>query len=119
MAGLDAVVGVIVGRFGRAEPRARVGAYLRGLLARLERKNGWALAEHGGAACPEGMRRLLRTAGWNGDGVRGDLRGYVLEHRGVTAGVPEKVAFVTKPAGHRHAGSSTRRRGADRMGDRG
>ena len=28
------------GRFARAEPRARVLAYLRGLLAQLERKNG-------------------------------------------------------------------------------
>jgi hypothetical protein len=32
------------GWFGRVEPRARVSAYLRGLLAGLERKNGWTLA---------------------------------------------------------------------------
>ena len=31
------------------EPRRRVGTYLRGLLAGLERKNGWTLAEHAGA----------------------------------------------------------------------
>ena len=38
----------IAGGFVRAEPRARVLAYLRGLLAQLERKNGWTLAEAAG-----------------------------------------------------------------------
>ncbi len=55
VAGLDALVGLIAGRFGRVEPRRRVGAYLRGLLAGLERKNGWTLAEHAGAVSPDGM----------------------------------------------------------------
>ena len=73
--GVDALVGLIAGRFGRAEPRRRVGLYLRGLLAALERKNGWTLAEHGGAISPDGMQRLLRTAGWDAEGVRDDLRG--------------------------------------------
>ena len=71
---LDGLVGLIAGRFGRAEPRRRVGAYVRGLLAGLERKNGWTLAEHAGAVSPDGMQRLLRTAGWDVDGVRDDLR---------------------------------------------
>lgn len=44
---------LIEGRFGRVEPRRRVGAYLHGLLAGLERKNGWTLAEHAGAVSPE------------------------------------------------------------------
>ena len=52
---LDALVGLIGGRFGRVEPRRRVGAYLRGLLAGLERKNGWTLAEFAGARSPDGM----------------------------------------------------------------
>jgi len=60
---LDALVELISGRFRRAEPRRRVGAYLRGLLAGLERKNGWTVAEHAGAVSPDGMQRLLRTAG--------------------------------------------------------
>jgi hypothetical protein len=33
VAGLDALVGLIAGRFSRVEPRCRAGAYLRGLLA--------------------------------------------------------------------------------------
>lgn len=53
----------IAGRFGRAEPRARVRVreYVCGLVAGLERKNGWTLAEHAGEACsrPEsGMARV-------------------------------------------------------------
>ena len=79
MARLDAVVGLIGSRFVRSEPRARAGAYLRGLLAGLERKNGWTLAEHAGAVSPDGMQRLLRTADWDVDGVRDDVRGYVLD----------------------------------------
>ncbi len=35
----------IAGRFGRAEPRARVREYVSGLVAGLERKNGWTLAK--------------------------------------------------------------------------
>ncbi|WP_345420830.1 transposase, partial [Pseudonocardia xishanensis] len=84
VASLDAVVELIAGRFRRAEPRRRVGTYLRGLLAGLERENGWTLAEHAGAVSPDGMQRLLRTADWDVDGVRDDLRGYVIEHLGDT-----------------------------------
>jgi hypothetical protein len=52
----------IAGAFTRAKPRARVLAYLRGLLGQLERKNGWTLAEAAGEVSPDGMQRLLRTA---------------------------------------------------------
>ena len=82
VARLDAVVGLIGSRFVRSEPRARVGAYVRGLLAGLERKNGWTLAEHAGAVSPDGMQRLLRTADWDVGGVRDDVRGYVLDGLG-------------------------------------
>jgi len=54
---LDALVELISGRFRRAEPRRRVGDYLRGLLAGLERKNGWTVAEHTGAVCPDPLGR--------------------------------------------------------------
>jgi SRSO17 transposase len=101
---LDALVELIAGRFGRVEPRRRVGAYLRGLLAGLERKNGWTLAEHAGAVSPDGMQRLLRTAGWDVDGVRDDLRGYVLDQLGDPAGVfiVDETGFIKK--GVRSAG---------------
>ncbi len=105
MASLDAVVELIAGRFGRSEPRQRVGTYLRGLLAGLERKNGWTLAEHAGAVSPDGMQRLLRTADWDVDGVRDDLRGYVLDELGDDGSgvfVVDETGFVKK--GVRSAG---------------
>jgi hypothetical protein len=49
---LDRVHERIAGRFGRAEPRARVREYLCGLVAGLERKNGWTLAEWAGDNTP-------------------------------------------------------------------
>ncbi len=36
-------------RFARSEPRRRARQYLSGLVAGLDRKNGWTLAEHAGA----------------------------------------------------------------------
>lgn len=81
-AGLDEVHARIAPRFSRSEPRERVAAYLRGLLAPLERKNGWTLAEQAGEASPDGMQRLLATADWDADRVRDDLRDYVVDHLG-------------------------------------
>ena len=44
VAELDRVHERIAGRFTRSEPRARVREYVSGLVAGLERKNGWTLA---------------------------------------------------------------------------
>jgi len=79
---LDQVHELIAGRFARAEPRARVREYVSGLAAGLERKNGWTLAEWAGEVSPDGMQRLLRRADWDVDGVRDDIRGYVVEQLG-------------------------------------
>jgi len=68
------------GRFARVEPRRRMAAFVRGLLAGLPRVNCWSIAEHAGDAGPRGMQRLLSAAVWDEAGVRDDLRGYVLEH---------------------------------------
>src|SRR5688500_10293148 len=81
-AGLEEVHARIAGAFARSEPRARVLAYLRGLLGQLERKNGWTLAEAAGEVSPDGMQRLLRTADWNAEVVRDELRDYVVEWLG-------------------------------------
>src|SRR3954452_20735401 len=102
-AGLEEVHARIAGVFARAEPRARVLAYLRGLLGQLERKNGWTLAEAAGEVSPDGMQRLLRTADWNADTVRDELRGYVVEGLG-PGGVliVDETGFIKK--GSRSAG---------------
>jgi SRSO17 transposase len=72
----------IAGRFARSEARERVKRYLVGLLGRVERKNGWQIAEAIGDKDPQGVQRLLNSAKWEADAVRDDLREYVVEHIG-------------------------------------
>ncbi len=67
-------------RFSRSEARERVRRYLFGLLGRVERKNGWQLAEAIGERDPQGVQRLLNSAKWDADEVRDDLGEYVVEH---------------------------------------
>ncbi len=101
---LDLLHARIAGRFARAEPRARVRSYVSGLAAGLERKNGWTLAELAGELSPDGMQRLLRRADWDVDGVRDDVRGYVIERLGDPGGVliADETGFIKK--GTRSAG---------------
>jgi SRSO17 transposase len=101
---LEQVQERIAGRFARSEPRARAGEYVSGLVAGLERKNGWTLAERAGEATPDGMQRLLRRADWDVDGVRDDVRDYVIEHLGDREGVliADDTGFLKK--GTRSAG---------------
>ncbi len=72
----------IAHRFARSEAKERVRRYLLGLLGRVERKNGWRLAEAIGETDPQGVQRLLNSARWDADLVRDDLREYVVEHLG-------------------------------------
>jgi len=85
-------------RFARPEVRRRVVGFLRGLLGDVERKNGWQLAEHAGETTPDGMQRLLTTARWDPDGVRDDVRAYVVEHLGDAGGVlvVDETGFLKK-----------------------
>jgi SRSO17 transposase len=96
--GLDALHARIAGRFARAEVRARVRRYLAGLLGRVERKNGWQVAEALGESGPQGVQRLLNAAAWDTDAVRDDLRAYVVEHLGAADGVLviDETGFLKK-----------------------
>ena len=77
-------------RFTRSEPRDRAITYMRGLMSDIPRKNGWQLAEYAGEATPDGMQRLLNASTWDVDGVRDDVREYVVEE----LGTPEAVLVV-------------------------
>jgi SRSO17 transposase len=77
----------IAGRFARVEPRRRARAFVLGLLSGLRRKNCWTIAEHAGDAAPDGMQHLLAGARWDADGVRDDLRRYVIGQLGGPAAV--------------------------------
>ncbi len=74
----DRLLAGMAGRFVRVETRRRVRGFLFGLLADLPRKNCWTIAEHAGDADPHGMQHLLGRARWDTDGVRDDLRDYVI-----------------------------------------
>lgn len=104
VAGLNDLFALVAGRFPRVEPRLRARACVRGLLAPLASKNGWTLAEAAGNATPDGMQRLLNRAAWDADGVRDDVRGYVVRHLGDADGVlvVDETGFVKK--GTRSAG---------------
>src|SRR2546425_3032642 len=84
--------------FRRAEVRRRVGRYLQGLLASVERKNGWQMAEELGEANAHGVQRLLEEADWDEEGVRDELRTYVSEHLGAADGilVVDETGFLKK-----------------------
>jgi SRSO17 transposase len=84
---LTELVGRIGAHFRRAEVRKRVGRYLQGLLASVERKNGWQMAEELGEANAHGVQRLLEEADWDEKAVRDDLRAYVIEHLGEDGGI--------------------------------
>lgn len=76
------LMGRIGGRFARVEPRRHVAALVRGLLSDLVSKNCWTIAEYVGDVTPDGLQHLLRKAVWDTDGVRDELRSYVVEHLG-------------------------------------
>src|SRR6266487_2960478 len=88
----------IAPRFGRVEVRSRVERYLHGLLASVERKNGWQLAEELGDPNVHGVQRLMAEADWDEEAVRDDLRAYVIEHLGEAGGmlVVDETGFVKK-----------------------
>ena len=98
--GLEAVLERIAPRFARAEPRRRAASYLRGLLAPVERKNGWQLAEAAGDATPDGVQDFLSRARWDADAVRDDLQAYASEHLGDADAVLvlDETGFVKKGA---------------------
>ncbi|SDL37330.1 DDE superfamily endonuclease [Nonomuraea jiangxiensis] len=73
---------------------------MRGLLADIDRKNCWNLAEHAGLLGPQSLQRLLRTARWDADAVRDDVRDFVVDRLG-PGGVliADETGFVKKGTG--------------------
>ena len=70
----DNLMGRVVGRFARVEPRRRMRKLMLGLLSDPPRKNCWTIAEWVGDTTPDGMQHLLGRAKWDADQVRDDVR---------------------------------------------
>lgn len=90
--------------FSRSEIRAQVSKYLRGLMARVDRKNAWQMAEAVGDQTPDRMQRLLYRTAWDADAARDILQHFVIEVLGdeEAIGVVDETGFVKK--GDRSAG---------------
>src|SRR4051794_16450343 len=84
---IDDVAMMLRPHFHRSEAHRHAADYLRGLLAEVERKNGWQLAEQAGYAHPRGIQRVLDRYAWDADAVRDDLRRYVIAELGDPTGV--------------------------------
>jgi hypothetical protein len=84
---LDQVLGGFAGRFARVETRRAAAGFVSGLLADVEVKTSWQLAEHAGHARPDAMQRLLYRAVWDADAVRDDLRALIAGRLGDPHGV--------------------------------
>src|SRR4051812_13634750 len=91
---LEQLVAGLAPRFFREAGWRRALNYLRGLLAPLERKNGWQLAEAAGDISPAAMQDFLTRTRWDADAVRDDLQDYVVEHLG-----DEKAVLVLDETG--------------------
>lgn len=90
--------------FYRTDSRAHAVRYLRGLLAPLERKNGWTMAEFTGLREPKALQRFLNLTQWDSDKLRDIIRGYAIGHFSDSRGVliADPTGFAKK--GRKSAG---------------
>ena len=84
---VDEAVRLLGQRVRRREAALHAADYLRGLLADIERKNGWQLAEYLGYSHPRAIQRTLDRYAWDADAVRDDLRGWVIAELADAEGV--------------------------------
>jgi SRSO17 transposase len=98
---LDGLLARLGRLFVRPEPRRQAGRYLEGLLAPVERKNGWQLAEHLGDARPWRTQRVLSHVLWDEDAARDLCREHAVGRLGAADAVlvVDETAFVKK-GGH-------------------
>jgi SRSO17 transposase len=84
--------------FERSESREQAKKYLRGLLAQVDRKNSWQVAEAVGDRLPDRMQRLLYRVPWDADAARDRLQQFVIETFGDEEGigVVDETSFLKK-----------------------
>ena len=73
--------------FVRSESRQQMHKYLRGVVAPLERKTAWQLAELVQDTTPDRMQRLLYRMPWDADAVRDQLEQFVGDRFGEPDGI--------------------------------
>ncbi len=95
---LERVCEEIAPRFGRPEIRQRAPRYVQGLIAQVDRKNGWQLADYLGDETPKNLQHFIARSQWSADAVRDDLARYLVEHLGHEEGVLviDETGFLKK-----------------------
>jgi SRSO17 transposase len=73
--------------FSRADIRWQALKYLRGLLAPIERRNSWTIAEQAGDGTPDAMQGLMCSPCFDRDAVRDEVRTAVIAALGDPGGV--------------------------------
>lgn len=91
---LDALLARLTRMFYRTESRRHAEQYIRGLLAPLQRKNGWTIAEYVGESEPKALQRFLNLTPWNVAELLELNRDYAMEHL-----ASEAAILVADPTG--------------------
>lgn len=89
-------------RWSRPEPRLHFRQYLRGLLAPLERKNSWTIAEFSGELRTSSVERFVSLSPWDADGLRDEVRSYAME-----CFADERAVLIADPTGFAKKGSKS------------
>jgi len=98
----DQVCGRFEGRWVRPEPREHFRQYLRGLLAPLERKNSWTISEFTAERRPTAIQRFINLTRWDADGLRDEIRAYVMEYF-----ADPKAVLIADPTGFAKKGKKS------------
>jgi SRSO17 transposase len=88
--------------FYRTESRRHAEQYVRGLLAPIERKNGWTIAEYVGEPEPKALQRFLNLSPWDADALLDLNREYAMEHLADPAAI-----LVADPTGFAKKGTKS------------
>lgn len=98
----EGLTGRVSGLFVHPNSRTHSRQYLEGLLAPIERKNGWTIAEYVGEKEPKAMQRFLNLTAWNADDLRDLNLDYVIENLGDPDGV-----LIADPTGFAKKGKKS------------
>ncbi len=88
------------GCFHYKNTKSHAERYIRALLSRVERKNGWQMAEYLGEKSPHAIQNFLSRAAWDDEKIRKTLmrytRGHLLsEHEGGVL-IVDETGFLKK-----------------------
>ena len=96
------LTGRVSSLFVHPKSRAHARQYLEGLLAPIERKNGWTIAEHVGEPEPTPLQRFLNLSPWDADALLDLNREYAMEHL-----AEEGAILVADPTGFAKKGTKS------------